>query len=1081
MASFAPSTPQFTETQLRIFRDRYALREAENPDNILEDNPKQMWQRVADWAASAEDDEHKWRSAFYEVLEDFRFIPGGRILHGAGSGAKVTGHNCFVLPSPEDSRQGIIKSLGDWIETQARGGGVGINMSSLRPSGAVVKGVHGTSSGPIPWMQLFTTATSETVQQGGSRRGAAMIMLADHHPDVMEFITAKREAGKLEGANLSVTISDSFMGTLEEDGVWNLHWGGEVWKTIKARDLWDMIIESAHNSGEPGIFWMDRANAQRNLWYLPESAFICTNPCAEIPLPAYGACLASGTQIDTPFGVKEIQNLPNRFSLRTVTSFGDVVEVHDCALIDKGVQEVFEMELWSGQKIRATADHLIATDEGWVKLRDLEAGSRVRIQSDPSVMYADKASPEDEMLGWFLGDGWLTSETTSGILFSDQDEEAFHSLKPVWDRFVGREYAVQVQPTGVRQIGCEKRSAVKRFLDRGFSVGTALTKRLPSYIREAEPNRQAAFLRGLFGADGTVRKSGGGKRTKISLSSSSRQLLEDVQIVLSRLGIQSRIGWHELSDTRRNPQGALDVTGDSAVRFISRIGFSLRRKEDSFERPTKLTGNRMWSAVRSITFMGMKQVWDITMPREHSFFAQGMLVHNCNLGTINVAQFIHDQEVQWDDLRHTVRVATRFLDNVIDLSYYPLPQYQKHQWDIRQEGLGLTGLADALIKMKFPYGSEESLELTERFYEENVEWSWRESTHLAEERGMFPLCQPEKHVQSEMAKKLPNDIRERILRHGIRNAYLTAQQPSGTQSLLAGVNSGLEPVFDYNAIRHDRTGTYTPTSQATEQALLEERILGELPNYFVSSSDLTPQQHVDVQARAQKWIDQSISKTVNAPADYKPEQTREVYEYAWKQGLKTIAFYRDGSRAEQVLHHAESTTSGGSVQLQELIDLSGGHEHPERKKLPAHRPSKTHRFQVGELEGYITMGFYPDTGKPGEVFIAVSKMGSAVRGLLDAYATLFSIALQYGVPVEKLATKFKGTAFEPSGFTDNPEIPMASSVIDYVARWCGMQVAASEMDKVVMSNGHLCPECGGVLIPADGCENCTKCGYSRCG
>ena len=272
-----------TDLQLSVLNDRYTL---------LGEN---TWQQVARRVADNIGEDANERQEFYEILDQMYFIPGGRILFAAGNPAKVTPYNCFVLPSPEDSVDGIMESLRQWVEIQRRGGGVGINMSSLRPSGAFVAGVQGYSSGPLAWMELFSTATHRVIQQGGSRRGAAMLILNDDHPDILSFIQAKMQPGILLGANLSVNVSDRLMEAVANDSSWELKWQGEVWTTLRARALWDYIIKSAWASGEPGVVFLERANKEANSWYCEE--LIATNPCAEQPLGAYAVCLLGAVNL----------------------------------------------------------------------------------------------------------------------------------------------------------------------------------------------------------------------------------------------------------------------------------------------------------------------------------------------------------------------------------------------------------------------------------------------------------------------------------------------------------------------------------------------------------------------------------------------------------------------------------------------------------------------------------------------------------------------------------------------------------------------------------------------------------------
>jgi len=279
----------YSEIQLKIFRDRYAF------DG--EQFPHEAWRRVADAVADhPQTDQETWRERFYDLLRGFQYIPGGRIMAAMGTGAGVTAQNCYVLPNPEDSRDGIMNSLREWVEIQSKGGGVGINMSSLRPRGDVVKGVNGTSSGPVNWAQPFAFISKSVIIQGGSRRGAAMIMLDCDHPDVFEFIHAKETPGVLEGCNVSVCISDAFMETVKTDADWDLTFGGKVYRTVKARQIWDEICEAAWRSAEPGIYFMERANKEANSGYF--ETLISTNPCGEQPLGPYGACLLGSFNLD---------------------------------------------------------------------------------------------------------------------------------------------------------------------------------------------------------------------------------------------------------------------------------------------------------------------------------------------------------------------------------------------------------------------------------------------------------------------------------------------------------------------------------------------------------------------------------------------------------------------------------------------------------------------------------------------------------------------------------------------------------------------------------------------------------------
>jgi ribonucleoside-diphosphate reductase alpha chain len=292
-------------------------RAIEHIDKPLETVPEQMFERIARHIASVEktsEAQTLWENNFRELMDDWKYVPAGRIFTGAGTGQKLTFYNCYVIPCPKDSRGGIFDTLRQMAEIMSRGGGVGINVSTLRPRYAYVKGVNGRSSGAVSWASLYSFVTG-LIEQGGSRRGALMLILNVWHPDVLDFINAKREAGKITNANISVGITDDFMQAVKNDADWDLifpdpsdpmyesHWaetqgdirtwkqmGGKIikHKTVKAREIWDQIISSAWSSAEPGVYFIDRANYYSNSHYY--APLPCTNPCGEQPLPAWGVC-----------------------------------------------------------------------------------------------------------------------------------------------------------------------------------------------------------------------------------------------------------------------------------------------------------------------------------------------------------------------------------------------------------------------------------------------------------------------------------------------------------------------------------------------------------------------------------------------------------------------------------------------------------------------------------------------------------------------------------------------------------------------------------------------------------------------
>ncbi len=703
-----------------------------------------------------------------EVEEDHSFISAGIVVS-----------NCYVIPSPEDSRQGILDNLKTMTEIMARGGGVGINLSTLRPRGSYIKTVNGTASGPCSWAQLYSVATGDVIQQGGSRRGALMIMLDDDHPDIEEFITVKRTAGKIEHANLSVCISDKFMQAVKDDADWDLTWQGEVKKTIRARSLWDLICTSAWESAEPGVVFMDRYNKLSNTWYYEDIR--CVNPCGEQGLPPWGVC---------------------------------------------------------------------------------------------------------------------------------------------------------------------------------------------------------------------------------------------------------------------------------------------------------------------------------------------------NLGALNLSAFVEDGKMDWERLAEKSKVAMRFLDNVVDANEYFIEENREAQLCTRRTGLGTMGLADALIKMQIPYGSEESVPAIERIYATIRDAAYEASADVAAEKGPFPKFNRNKYMQGQFIKRLPKAIQEKISKQGIRNAVLLTQAPTGTTSLLSGVSSGIEPVYDFAMVRRDRTGEhilYHPLLQVWR----DEHPNEPTPNYFVAANDLTPEEHVRVQATIQYYTDSSISKTVNAPNSHTVEDVQKLYRLAYELGCKGITYMRDGSRVG-VLSHIEEKKPEQQVQVGQQTSMTEMVTSIQQGIKPV--PAVLHGYtrHISAPEGKVNITVNSDEQGPFEVFVNVGRAGSDIAALAEALGRLISLNLRILSPLSQtdrtkvIAEQLRGIGGSRSvGFG----MQQVRSLPDAVARALEMHLeslenqdtekqtanpplSANERDIANGSDsptnalpravnpsslshlsitGNLCQQCGcNTMVYEEGCRKCYNCGYSEC-
>ncbi len=502
---------------------------------------------------------------------------------------------------------------------------------------------------------------------------------------------------------------------------------------------------------------------------------------------------------------------------------------------------------------------------------------------------------------------------------------------------------------------------------------------------------------------------------------------------------------------------------------------------------------------------------------------------SCNLGSLNLGRFVTKGKkpradgrpaarVDWERIAGVIPTAVRFLDNVIEINRYPIEEIDRATKLTRKIGLGVMGWHDMLFQLGLPYDSEEALELGEelmRFIQEKANDA---SLELARERGVFPAWKG-----SRYDPEAP-----------YRNATRTTVAPTGTISIIADASSGIEPSFALAFTRRHyldgedpsrlteltevnkhflraaevggfysdeliahlaQGGTLTTWNEATEDGA---KVPEEAQNLFVSAHEIAPEWHVRMQAAFQRHTDNAVSKTINFPLTATEADVATAYWLAYREGCKGITIYREGSRDFSVLSHTTANVKGPEQETQTALDEIEGkitsieRPRPYRQHLPDERRSVTHKFRVADHEGYITCGFYEDD-RPGEIFVKISKEGSMVSGLMDAVALLTSVTLQYGVPVEDLSRKLRNTRFEPYGRTGNPEIPWATSLVDYIFRWLELkfspQANPSGASDVVCADdapteeptGMGCPECGALLAYQEGCMVCRACGFNRCG
>ena len=752
----------------QIWDMKYRFKKPDGTD--LDRTVEDSWRRVARALAGPEADPAHWEEVFYAALEDFKFLPAGRITAGAGTERDVTLFNCFVMGTIPDSMGGIFDMLKEAALTMQQGGGIGYDFSTIRPRGAEVKGVGADASGPLSFMDVWD-AMCRTIMSAGSRRGAMMATMRCDHPDIEDFIGAKSDSARLRMFNLSVLVTDAFMEAVKTDGPWELQFDGKVFHTIQARDLWNRIMQSTYDYAEPGVIFIDRINQANNLNYC--ETISATNPCGEQPLPPYGACL---------------------------------------------------------------------------------------------------------------------------------------------------------------------------------------------------------------------------------------------------------------------------------------------------------------------------------------------------LGSINMARLVRepftpDASLDHDEMTSLVATAVRMMDNVVDASKFPLPEQAEEARNKRRIGLGVTGLADALLMLGLRYGGDDAAAQTDDWMRAIAHAAYHASVELAREKGAFPLFDAEKFLASGTMQRMDDDLRDAIRTHGIRNALLTSVAPTGTISLYAGnVSSGIEPVFAYSYTRKvlQKDGSRTEEKVEDYAVQMWRAVHGDaaLPGHFVNAQTLAPLDHVKMQAAAQKWVDSSISKTINCPEDISFTAFKDVYMQAYESGCKGCTTYRPNEVTGSVLSVSETADKAPG----ESPEQPAGHIPAEGGEVvymsePLERPPElegaTYKLKWPDSEHaiYLTVNDIIIGGhrRPFEVFINSKNMEHFAWTV--ALTRMISAVFRRGGDVSFVVEELKAV-FDPRGgaWMKGRYIPSILAAIGGVLEQHMIAIGFLEGEgkglktdpqtltgTATPPRGRACPSCGQYgMRMIEGCMTCPSCGHSKC-
>lgn len=998
--------------------------------------------------------------------------------------------NCYVNGTIEDSMEGISDAWKRLMLTSQQGGGMGSDFSPIRPNGAILARTQSVASGPLPFMDSFN-AGGKTVRSAGDRRAAQMGVICDTHPDMPAFVKAKGE-GLLDGSkrfaefNLSVLISDAFMAAKADDEMWPLYFHVPpkkrdpnlaqhdfmddegvkqyVYAIWRAKELWELITRYTYDFSDPGVHFVDRTNDLNNLAYCERIS--CTNPC-----------VTGDTLILTKQGFREIKSL---VGIRTTIWNGS--EWSEVVPFKTGLNPIMEVKFSNGHTIRCTPRHKWFLHNRVVETYTLKAGDKLKyVEMPPDVIESTEFNVDAYSQGMYCGDG------TKNLEYSN----LYKHDEGILNRLVGKIY----------DRNCESQPGTR------WVHGPMLPKDFVPITGSV--TYCVNWLAGYLDADGCVVKK---KETQtLEASAKDRNFLCKVGLMLNRLGINYRMWERKDGGYKKGSNGKEYLCQSTASIMLSRrevyklvqLGMRCERLDLSFFQSPPLGIANVGHRVLSVAQLeGLEETYCLNEPKRNAFVANGIITHNCgeqplppngtcNLGAINVGNlvlnpFTDKASINFDLLGDIVPWAVRFLDNVIDVTNYPLPEQKQEELNKRRIGLGITGLGTLFSQLGVRYGSHQSVDVTERVMKEIAYKAYHASIELAKERGSFLLYKPEIIDHGFIRVKLDDATQESIVDNGLRNGVLLTVAPTGTTSIAIGnLESGLEPAFEHEyerRVRQNNTEEFKTYIEQTYTARFYSFCTGNAfpknrPDFLATAQDIEIIDHIKIQAACQRWVDASVSKTINVPEDISYDKFLEVYELAYTYGCKGCTTYKPSQYRESIL--AVKKDPPTQIITDRPNELSG---NTYKIKWPSMSASM-----------YVTINYL--NGKPYEIFFA--SKDAKFQDWMTGLTLMISAIMRSPIDPAFIPDELKQVvSTHDYGWVDRKHygslVARIGAVIEQdfikhniIQPKVNELLQPKEEDEVIMGKefklGEQCPSCKSpTLVMEEGCKNCKSCGYSQC-